>query len=237
MKTMLAKLTALASVALALTITGCSNVTEPATTGVTLEQELSAMMTNTSATISDDGIACQDFDPMNGDYYRFDGPSEMRGGKHGKGGHHGKGGKRDSLHIGKGHKGKADSLMMIIKCLNLTDDQKLNAKPILDTLRSQVHVILKALRDEQKPLRDDARTQAKAVFDQLKAGTITRDEAKTQLDAIRTALNTALEPGRTAAHAQIKDLRVAAVAQLRGLLTPEQQAILDAWVQSGIIPC
>lgn len=238
MKHLWKKLIGIASISITLFAVGCSHLTEPVTDSVSVEQELNAMVNSNSSTISDDGIACKDFDPMNGEYYRFDGAMEMRrgrGGNHHKGDRHGS--KRDSLRIGKGHKGRADSLSMIIKCLNLDANQTVAVKTITDSLRLQVRSILQATREEQKPLRESAREQAKVVFDQLKAGTISKDEAITQLDAIRTALVTALEPGRTKAQEQIKVVRDSAIAQIRELLTDEQKAILDNWIATSIIPC
>jgi Spy/CpxP family protein refolding chaperone len=238
MKHLWKKLIGIVSVSATLFAVGCNHLTEPTVESVSIEQELNAMVNSSSSTISDDGIACKDFDPMNGEYYRFDGAMEIRKGRgrnHDKGGRHG--GKRDSLHIGKGHKGRADSLSMIIKCLNLDANQIASVKIITDSLRSQVRSIIKATREEQKSLRETAKAEAKVVFDQLKAGTITKDEAIAQLDAIRTALVTALEPGRTKAQEQIKIVRDSAIAQIRELLTDEQKAILDNWIATSTIPC
>lgn len=227
-----------------LTMVGCSDLTDASSTNL-LENELSALVNNSSSTVSDDALLYDEFDPMSGDYYAFDqcdGTLGMRGGKgggKGKGGHHGKGhgNHSDSLNISKGHRHKVDSLALIINCLSLTDEQKVSVQVVKDSLVARVKVILVATREEQKPLRDSARAQAKVVFDQLKAGTITRDEAHTQLDAIRAALETALAPSKEAAVAQIKVLRDASIQEIRALLTAEQQAILDAWIATGVVPC
>jgi len=74
-------------------------------------------------------------------------------------------------------------------------------------------------------------------IDGVKAGTITRADAKIQLDAIRATLKEALKPGRDAAVAQIQPLQDAAFTQIRTLFTADQQALWDRWMTTGVLPC
>ncbi|MBX7154113.1 MAG: hypothetical protein K1X91_04065 [Bacteriodetes bacterium] len=244
MKTNIQKVLLSAVTLLSVVVIGCSNLIDPTdgtTSSANVEQQLSMFVTQNSNTTSDDALLFPELDTM---CPKGDIPFEK--GHHGKGGHGHHGGKDglDDHHGGIGHKGgfdkprtKFDSLRLVLPCLQLTAEQDTAVRAILTTLHTQVGSILKATRDAQLPLRQDAQAKAKVVLDSLKAGSITRDEAKAQLDTIRQELETALQPGRDAAKAAITTLQNDALTAIRALLTTSQQVAWDIWISTGQLPC
>lgn len=229
-----------AIVTLSLATIGCSNATDPQTdNSASVDEQVALFIRQNASVISDDGLLFPEMDTM---CPRNDVPFEMREGHHG-----GKGGKHGGMgghHGGIGHKGdfrkplnKFDSLRLVLPCLKLTAEQDSNLRVLLAALHQQVDSIMKATREAQLPLRQEAQAKAKLVLDSLKAGTITRDQAKADLDAIRQELETALQPGRDAAKAAIKALQSATLTAIRGILTAEQVAAYDIWLSTGQLPC
>lgn len=250
MKTNIQKALLGAVALLSVVVIGCSNLIDPDndTSSVPVENQLAMFVAQNANTTSDDGVLFPEIDIMcpKGDLPFIAGHHGKgdKGDKGGKGHHDGDINGKHGHHGGIGHKGgfnrpktKFDSLRLVLPCLKLTAEQDTAVRTVLTTLHTQIDSILKATRTAQLPLRQDAQAKAKAVLDSLKAGSITREAAKTQLDAIRLELETALQPGRDAAKAVITTLQNDALTAIRGLLTTEQQAPWDIWISTGQLPC
>lgn len=127
----------------------------------------------------------------------------------------------------------------ILGCLELTADQKTAIATLLRDHQDCTKSVMDSLRSSEKPLVEAARAAQKAVRDQLKAGTITRDEARAQLAQIKADLKAQLEsnPVREWARQALENCRQELYAQIRALLTAEQQVIWDEWVATGTLPC
>ena len=104
----------------------------------------------------------------------------------------------------RGHRGKGLMSERMAAKLNLSDAQK-----------AQI-----------KDLHMSFREQNKAFFESAKA---TRQEARAAKAANDTAKLESLRPTMESQRAQMKQLRDAQHEKIRTILTPEQQAELDAW--------
>ena len=195
-KTLLVTLNAVAVFSILFAI-GCSSNSSPVGTsnGTTIDNQLSAFISDNTSTTDDNAALFRDSDPMGCDNSQFG-----EGGRRGKG-HHG-GGPNGGGHRGGDKKPrpqtKFDSLRLVLDCLTLTTEQNTAVRQVLDDLHTQVGKIMQAARIDQEPLRAEAKAKAKVILDGVKAGTTTRADAKIQLDAIRIALNESLKPGRDA---------------------------------------
>jgi hypothetical protein len=218
---------------------GCSSDSNPlsSTSSTSIDNQLTSFINDNTSKTDDNAALFRDADPMGCDKSQFGEDGRRGKGSRGGEGHHGEGGHRGDGDHQPPLRTKFDSLRLILHCLTLTSEQDTAVRQILNSLHTQVDAILQATRAAQEPLRTDAKAKAQVVLDGVKAGTITRADAKVQLDAIRTALNDALKPGRDAAFAQIQPLQDAALSQIRPLLTAAQQAQWDAWVTTGVLPC
>lgn len=213
---------------------GCSNNSSPLAANSTESTTLTTILADGSAdftSVSDEG----QFPNDNGEtsFCSPPGGGEDRGprggGPKGGGPHSGGLGLRDSSKFGQLHR--------ILPCLELTADQMTQLKALLDGGRTSAEQIMKDERTAEQPFRASADTQVKAIRAAVKAGTLTRDEAHAQIEAIRTQLIADTKPLREAARTAINDLQTALVPQIRAILTEAQMAIWDAWMTAGTVPC
>lgn len=97
--------------------------------------------------------------------------------------------------LGKGHfdRGGFFHIGFIFKDLNLTADQQAQIKTFMQARIDCQKALQQQLRDSEKPILDEANAARQVIIDQLKAGTITKEEAQTQLKALRDATKAKLE--------------------------------------------
>ena len=122
----------------------------------------------------------------------------------------------------------------ILRRLNLTADQQTAVQGLLASHNDCVKSALEALRAAEKAILDAAKARAEAIKQQAKDGSITREEARTQLRALNQRTREALKslPGREEARTAIKACDDAFIAALRGILDENQTAMLDRWLAS-----
>jgi hypothetical protein len=205
---------------------GCSNngSSPVAANDNTTTDALTSIVTNSSTDLSP---ICPDgqFPNDNGET-PFGAPTD---GPKGGGPNGGGPGMKDSSKFGQ--------LPRILPCLKLTADQMSQLKALMEGFKTSADKIMKDERTAEQPLRTAADAQVKVIRDAVKAGTMTRDSAHAAIDAIRTQLIADTKPLRDAARASITDLQNTLLPQVRALLTADQQAIWDAWMTTGTIPC
>lgn len=191
--------------------------------------ELTSIVNNSSTdftSVSENG----EFPNDNGETSFCTPPSGERGRHHEGGGPRGGGiGLRDSSKFGQ--------LPRILPCLELTEDQITQLRTLMEGFKTSVNQILTDTRAAEQPFRAAADSQVKVIRDAVKAGTMTREEARTAIEAIRAQLIADTKPLREAARAAIEDLQNALLPQIRALLTETQLAIWDAWMTAGTVPC
>lgn len=122
--------------------------------------------------------------------------------------------------------------MRILRELKLTKDQMVTLDSLLKDYRKCEFESRKALRTAEMVIIKAANEQRKAIMDQLKAGTITKEEARTQLKALNLATRETLknDPDVQAALAALKACQEAFFANVRGILTEAQQVIWDKYM-------
>lgn len=218
---------------------GCSNSDNSPVAATENTDVLTTLVDNSSTDLTpvcpdgqfpnDDGVT--PFASPNGDDHR--GPNG--GGP--KGGGPNGGGPRGGGPGMMGDSSKFGQLGRILPCLTLTADQLTQLKSLMDAHRTAVDQIINDARTAEQPFRTAADEKVKAIKAEVLAGTMTRDSARAAIQAIRTQLIADTKPLRDAARTQITDLQNALLPQIRAILTAEQQAIWDAWMTSGTVPC
>jgi hypothetical protein len=155
-------------------------------------------------------------------------------------------GPRDTTRMGPGQPGKMnprdrfDPLGAILFRLKLTVAQTTKLRTYMKDHMDCIKAAEQALRDSEKPIMDNARTQQKAIMDQVKAGTMTRADAKIALktlnDATRKALND--NPARQAACIAMEACKKALNDQILALLTDAQKVLFQAWLdKQPVVDC
>ncbi|MBC8124681.1 MAG: hypothetical protein H7X70_03005 [Candidatus Kapabacteria bacterium] len=122
----------------------------------------------------------------------------------------------------------------LLRHLNLTAEQKVTVDRLLASHSDCVKAALENLRAAEKAIVQAARAAAEAVKQQVKDGTLTREEAREQLRAISKRTHEALRnlPGREEARAAIKACDESFIRGLSEILTEDQLAILKRWLAS-----
>lgn len=123
----------------------------------------------------------------------------------------------------------------IIGCLQLTPDQMASVKGFMKSFEACSKGVRDSLRNSEKAIIMQSKASVKAIMDSVKAGTLDKATAATELKAINAATRDALKnnPVRTWADASMKACHDTLFASIRGILTADQQTIWDNWVATG----
>jgi Spy/CpxP family protein refolding chaperone len=172
--------------------------------------------------------------PSDNDVISQDGPPTRGGGP----------GKRDTVRGGGGRdtvKRDTTSRPMpwqsVLPCLKLTPEQSAKLREFSmaqrdceKTARTQFNTIVEPLRREQKAAMD-------AIRADLKAGTITREEANARVKALNERMKNATQAAEAQVRAAVKACMDTFFANLESILTPEQLALWNEWKRTGKSPC
>ncbi|HLP27196.1 MAG TPA: hypothetical protein VK147_01065 [Candidatus Didemnitutus sp.] len=122
--------------------------------------------------------------------------------------------------------------MDFLRRLNLTERQQAALVELQTAHHDCVSAALAELRAAEKAIIEAARAEAEAIKQQVADGTLTRDEARTQLRAINQRVREALKalPGREEARAAMKICDETFIAGVKEILTEEQLAKLERWL-------
>ena len=96
--------------------------------------------------------------------------------------------------------------------------------------REQFKSVAGPIREEEKALHASLRAQ-------LKAGTITRDEANAQLEAFKAKNAAIVQAAAEAMKAAVKACNDTLEAAIVAMLTPEQVLLWNQWKATGTKPC
>jgi len=144
---------------------------------------------------------------------------------------------RDGRKGGRRPDVKRDDLRGILPCLQLTAEQKTALEPLMTAHRDCVKAALDAHKAATQPVRTRLQELGKSLRDQVKAGTITREEAATQMKAAQEAAKAETQAADDALKAALEACKARLYEQIVGLLTPEQLTIWNNWITTGEIPC
>ncbi len=126
---------------------------------------------------------------------------------------------------------KSDKRDDIFKKLNLTGEQQGAIDILIQQRRGCEDQALATLKAAEQALLAPFKAERQAIEAALKAGTITRDQAHTQLQDVDARQKAAMQADATltAARATLKGCHDTFNAAVRALLTPEQQRLWDAF--------
>lgn len=122
----------------------------------------------------------------------------------------------------------------ILRALRLTDAQKEAVKVCLDDFQACAKANMDTYRDARKELMDEFRTTAQGIRAALQAGTITTEEARTQMRAAMVALREAMKPIDEAMRAGMQSCHTALDECIHPILTPEQWALWQRLVRGPV---
>jgi len=123
-------------------------------------------------------------------------------------------------------------LARLFRALQLTDEQKATARELVAAHEDCVSTILERLRASEAEILAPFREERAAIVAKVKAGELTREEARPLLRQLAIDAREALKanPLREDARVALEECRTTFYRSLRAILTEEQAAILDRWI-------
>lgn len=120
----------------------------------------------------------------------------------------------------------------LLHALQLTPEQADQVKELLQKHHDCVGEAMSVLREHVKTILDGANVARHEVLDKLRAGEITRDEARTAIREINARARQALKDSNIIARVRemLKACDQEFIEGLKTILTPEQLEILQRWI-------
>lgn len=121
----------------------------------------------------------------------------------------------------------------LLQRLNLKPEQKPVVERLLSEHKTCVDACVKGLKDAEREILINARTEEAKIKEKLKKGEITGEQARRELRQLRERTNTQLkELPKGKVRECIKSCDDTFIAKLKEILTPEQKIILEKWLVS-----
>jgi len=162
-----------------------------------------------------------------------------------KGDRRGPGGKRDSVNDRGGDRdsltgdrsSRPARLESVLPCLKLTAEQIAKLREFMTANRDCEKAARDQFRATIEPIRQQQKTAIDAIKEQVKAGTLTKADARTQIEALNASLKPAVQAAEAAMKAALEACRASLMANIESILTPEQLVIWMQWKTTGKAPC
>ncbi|HCA78653.1 MAG TPA: hypothetical protein DEP53_02855 [Bacteroidetes bacterium] len=123
--------------------------------------------------------------------------------------------------------------------LNLTDDQKTAVRDLARTFHANMRPLVRQFYDVNKSIIQEANARRKAIVDQVKAGTLTREEAAAQIRVLNQATRDKVSANPDSQ--TIKTLMCAERDKLftgvKAILEGDQVTRWDTWIARLKGPC
>lgn len=134
----------------------------------------------------------------------------------------------------KDKKGPKSPFDRLLAALNLTPDQKAVVERLQSAHKDCAKAALEALRAAERAILERAKAKSEEIKGAAKAGTITREEARTQLRDLNKATREAIKslPEREAARTALKACDDAFLARLGSILDEKQKVVLENFIKS-----
>lgn len=179
--------------------------------------------------------------PSDNDVISQDGPPTRGGGPGSRDTVRGGGpGKRDTVRGGGTGRDTVSRPMpwqSVLPCLKLTVEQ---ATKLRELSKAQIDCE-KAARDQFRtildPLRKAQQAEMNAIRADVKAGTITREEAAARIKALNDRMRAATQEAEAQVRAALKSCMDTFFAGIEAMLTPEQLTLWMQWKTTGQSPC
>lgn len=133
----------------------------------------------------------------------------------------------------------AKNIGRILRQLNLIDTQRTEVKGFLLTFHDSAKVQVVKFFDAIKPILDSANVQRRAIIQDMRAGNITRDEAKTKLDTLNIQTRNLIEANPISLQVKqtLCDYRTQLFLNIRSILDSDQATKWDTLVANLKSPC
>jgi hypothetical protein len=117
--------------------------------------------------------------------------------------------------------------------LNLTPEQKPVVERLLAQHRACVESCVQGLKNAEREILMNARTQEEAIKTKVKNGELTKEQGRLQLRQLREETQIKLKAlPKERVRECVKSCDTTFIQQLKEILTPEQKIILEKWVAS-----
>ncbi len=122
----------------------------------------------------------------------------------------------------------------LLAALNLTPEQKAMVERMQTAHKDCATAALEGLKTAERAILDRAKAKAEEIKAAAKAGTLSKEEARTQLRDLNKATREAIKnlPEREAARTALKACDDNFIARLGSILDEKQKAILDQFVKA-----
>ncbi|MBA4318267.1 MAG: hypothetical protein C0412_07685 [Flavobacterium sp.] len=130
-------------------------------------------------------------------------------------------------------------LERILVKLRLNAEQRTEVKGFLLTYHNNMKPLVKSYFEASKEIIKDANLARKAIIADLRAGTITREEAKTRIHALNLETKDKIKnnPANIALKDEMCGERTRLFGSIESILTSEQKTKWNNWVNSIPDPC
>lgn len=120
----------------------------------------------------------------------------------------------------------------LLRALKLTEEQKGQVGEFLAAHKECVGAAMQVLRDHVSTIMEEANQARADVIEKLRAGEITREEARAAIREINQRAREALKNSDVIARVRemLKACDEEFIEKLKGILTPEQLEILQRWL-------
>lgn len=121
---------------------------------------------------------------------------------------------------------------LLIK-LNLTAEQKEIVSKLLIDHKACTALCTESLRAAEKKILAEMKKQETAIKNNLKAGKITKDQARKELVALKEASKAKLKEAQSTSNVRecLKECDGKFITELKKILTSDQQVILEQWLK------
>lgn len=124
-------------------------------------------------------------------------------------------------------------LMQVLQLMNLTEEQKAEVLEYLQAHRECVKAAMMNMQAQQRQLMEQVNNARKTIMEKLKAGEMTREQAKEQLRQLNENFFNAMHKLRVETCEALKECRKALFDAISDMeLTEEQRAIWERWLAS-----
>lgn len=152
-------------------------------------------------------------------------------------------GKRDTVRGGGRDTVKRDTTsrpmpwQSVLPCLKLTPEQSAKLREFSMAQRECEKSAREQFRGIIEPLRKAQKDQMDAIRADVKAGTITREEANAKIRALNDRMKNAVQSAEAQVRAAVKACMDTFFTNLESILSPEQLALWNEWKRTGKSPC
>ncbi|MBI3258015.1 MAG: hypothetical protein HYZ54_00810 [Ignavibacteriae bacterium] len=132
---------------------------------------------------------------------------------------------------------------LIIRCLELNKDQLRKFNEAMSDYEDCIRAAREAYRAAEKSIRERTSAAEREIKAQLKAGTITNEEARAKMKEIGTAARTALQAAKEEYEKAVRGCKDTLFASIEEILVnnpgtgAKQLEIWRNWVKTGKVPC